>query len=112
MPLSQFSAELVTEVEANLEFLRRDLEQIEDPELADDQFATGYEFSSYKFYLESEPAMSGDFEMISSFYRSIEVLQEGHPNLLSADENDLLNAYRTLLESAIGFGEEVIKEVS
>ena len=109
MPLTRFDATLIEEMKDNLENLRRDLAQILNPDLADERFAEGYLSENYESFLLTDPEQNSSFELISSFYRSIEVLQEGHPNLLSADADDLTHAYQTLLESAILFGEEVIE---
>ena len=105
----QFEEALLDEVRKNLANLRRDLEQIVNPELANDQFAEGYFIEQYELFLSSKPQFSDQIEILSSFYRSIEVLQQGHPNLITAEVEDLTRAYQTLLESAILFGEELLE---
>jgi len=106
--MSNFPDELITELKLNMENLKRDLHSIENPDEIVEDFAEGYEFSAYNNSLKSLGEDSADVEMLASFYRSIEVLQEGHPNLLSAEQSELEQAYITLLESALGFGEMLL----
>ena len=99
---------LRSEIQQNLACLRSDLDALSNPDESDGSFAEGYQFEEYaSLFRKTDIALS---ELIHAFYRSLHVLGEGHPGFLTAEESILEMSYRTIIESAIQFGEQILDE--
>ncbi|MBI3643775.1 hypothetical protein HY229_06715 [Candidatus Acetothermia bacterium] len=101
------SQPLQSEIQHNLDCLRADLEALSNPDSSEHPFAEEYQFEEYQLLsMKRDRTLS---ELIHAFYRSLNVLGEGHPGLMTADESTLEMSYRTIIESAIQFGEQILK---
>ncbi len=105
-------SELLAEIRENLERLRRDLRSL-GPE-ADDAgtggFAEGYRREAYEAFCLRGPRVAGvTGEMLHAFYRSLQVMSEGHPGFWNADPEELERAYRITLEAALEMGERLLE---
>jgi hypothetical protein len=108
--MENYSELLIKEITHNLERLSADLAYLKDPSLDGDSFGEGYVFSAFKEFCTSvtSPATDSRDEMLHAFYRSLEVMQTGHPNLISAEPRDLEQAFGKIIESAIEFGKSIL----
>lgn len=97
---------LQSEIQHNLDCLHSDLQALSNPDMSEHPLAEGYKFAEYEML--SLKADRGLSELIHAFYRSLKVLGEGHSGLMTADESSLEMSYRTILESAIQFGEQIL----
>ncbi len=106
--MSRLPELLKQEIDHNLSCLRSDLNLINrDSGGQDRAFAEEYRFEQFNSFLSKEEKIFD--ETMQAFYRSLHVLVEGHPGLMSADARDLEQAYRTIIESAIQFGERLLE---
>lgn len=100
---------LLEEIKANVERLKEDLEYLNHPTEDYEEFAEGFQFSAYQEFCRTDEFDAPDHEILDAFYRSLDVFQTGHPNLISAEPTDLDFAFTRLIESAIEFGESLLE---
>ena len=97
--------ELRAEVAHNVEQLRAELAQIDDPDAAPPE--SGLAFHAYQA-TDLAPFEPETGELIAAFYQSLSVVLDGHPGFLDADFDRMDAAYRIVLASAVDFGEQLM----